>query len=108
MGFQTIRITESPGFVVQRLRALQANEAFALVQGGVASATDVDRACRVATGCQQGPLEWADTVGLDNLLQELERLEKAYGDRYRPNLLLSQHVKAGRTGKRAGRGVYQY
>ena len=83
-------------------------EAFALVREGVGSPCAIDKAMRLAGGNAQGPLEWADAIGLDNLLQELERLEKAYGERYRPNPLLTQYVRAGRTGKRAKRGVYQY
>jgi 3-hydroxybutyryl-CoA dehydrogenase len=93
--------------VIDRLRATECNEAFAIVQEGVATFADVDKACRHSND-RCGPFEWADSIGLDNLLQELERLQKVYGDRYRPNPLLAQHVKAGRTGRRAGRGVYQY
>lgn len=108
MGLESIQIRESTGFVIQRLRALQVNEAFALVREGVASPETVDKAMTLAAGSAAGPFEWADRVGLDNLLQELERLEKAYGERYRPNPLLTQYVRAGRTGKRSGRGVYKY
>jgi 3-hydroxybutyryl-CoA dehydrogenase len=122
MGLETIHVHDSPGFVIDRLRAMECNEAFAIVQEGVASFADVDKACRLGSGPafgvqfatkrgftdRMGPFEWADSVGLDNLLQELERLQKVYGDRYRPSPLLAQHVKAGRTGRRAGRGVYQY
>ncbi len=107
-ALDVITIVESPGFVVNRLRALHCNEAFALVREGVASFADVDKAAKLAGGDTLGPFEWADSFGLDNLLQELERLEKVYGDRFRPNPLLAQYVKAGRTGKRTGRGVYGY
>jgi len=107
MGLETIHVRDAAGFVINRLRAMECNEAFAIVQEGVASFTDVDKACRNPAG-RRGPFEWADSVGLDNLLQELERLQKVYGDRFRPNPLLTQHVKAGRTGRRASRGVYQY
>jgi 3-hydroxybutyryl-CoA dehydrogenase len=107
MGLETIHVRDSTGFVIDRLRALECNEAFAIVQEGVASFADVDNACR-NRGDHRGPFEWADSIGLDNLLQELERLQKVYGDRFRPNPLLAQHVKAGRTGRRAGRGVFHY
>jgi 3-hydroxybutyryl-CoA dehydrogenase len=108
MGVESILIRESAGFVINRLVALQVNEAFALVREGVAAPEAIDKAMTLAGGAATGPFEWADRVGLDNLLQELERLEKAYGERYRPNPLLTQYVRAGRTGKRAGRGVYRY
>jgi 3-hydroxybutyryl-CoA dehydrogenase len=122
MGLETIHVRDSAGFVIDRLRAMECNEAFAIVQEGVASFADVDKACRLGSGPafgvqfarkntftdRLGPFAWADAIGLDNLLQELERLQKVYGDRFRPNPLLAQHVKAGRTGRRAGRGVYQY
>ena len=107
MGLETIQVRDAAGFVIDRLRALECNEAFAIVQEGTASFADVDRACRHSND-RRGPFEWADSIGLDNLLQELERLQKVYGDRFRPNPLLAQHVKAGRTGRRAGRGAYQY
>jgi 3-hydroxybutyryl-CoA dehydrogenase len=108
MWINVIVIRESPGSVINRLCALQANEAFALVREGVATPEAIDKAMSLAGGSASGPFEWADRVGLDNLLQELERLEKAHGERYRPNPLLTQYVRAGRTGKRAGRGVYRY
>ncbi len=101
MGVASIVVRESAGFVLSRLRALQCNEAFALVREGVGSHEAVDQAMRLAGGHPQGPVEWAGEFGLDNLLQELERLEKAYGERYRPNQLLTQYVRAGRTGRRA-------
>jgi 3-hydroxybutyryl-CoA dehydrogenase len=122
MGLETIQVRDAAGFVIDRLRALECNEAFAIVQEGTSSFADVDKACRLGSGPafgvqfvkkntftdRLGPFEWADAIGLDNVLQELERLQKVYGDRYRPNPLLAQHVKAGRTGRRTGRGVYQY
>ncbi len=107
LGLKTIQVRDASGLVIGRLRALECNEAFAIVQEGVASFADVDKACSAVEN-RTGPFAWADSVGLDNLLQEMERLHKVYGDRFRPNPLLAQHVKAGRTGRRAGRGVYQY
>jgi 3-hydroxybutyryl-CoA dehydrogenase len=108
MGLETVRVRESQGLVNQRLRALLANEAFALLQEGVARPEDIDRAFCLADGSKVGPLAGADALGLDNLLQELERLQRAFGERFRPNALLAQYVKAGRTGRRAGKGVFDY
>lgn len=108
MGKETVRLKDSPGFLTGRMGALLMNEAFAVLQEGLASAADIDRAARQGLGEAQGPLERADRLGLDNLLQELERLQKAHGERFRPNPVLVQYVKAGRTGKRSGRGVFEY
>jgi len=108
MGKETVRLKDSPGFLTGRMGALLMNEAFALLQEGLAAAADIDRAARLGLGQTAGLLERADRLGLDNLLQELERLQKAHGERFRPNPLLVQYVKAGRTGKRSGRGVFEY
>ena len=108
MGKQTVRLKESPGFLTGRLGALMMNEAFQMLHEGLASAAGIDQAARLGLGHATGPLERADSIGLDNLLQELERLQKAHGQKFRPSPLLVQYVKAGRTGKRSGRGVFEY
>lgn len=108
MGKQTVRLKDSPGYLTGRVGALMMNEAFQMLHEGLAGAADIDQAARLGLGQSTGLLERADRMGLDNLLQELERLQKAHGDKFRPSPLLVQYVKAGRTGKRAGRGVFEY
>ena len=79
-----------------------------MLQEGVASARDIDKALRLGLNHPMGPFELVDLVGLDTRLGVLEFLHKSLGEKYRPCPLLVQYVKAGRLGKKAGRGVYDY
>ncbi|MBI3273228.1 MAG: 3-hydroxyacyl-CoA dehydrogenase [Planctomycetes bacterium] len=108
MGKETVEVRESPGFVTSRINALIGNEAFRMLQEGVASARDIDKALKLGLNHPMGPFEMADLVGLDTRLSILRYLHQTLGDAYRPNLLLEQMVKAGRLGKKVGRGVYDY
>jgi 3-hydroxybutyryl-CoA dehydrogenase len=108
MGKEVIIIKESPGFITSRINAMIGNEAFLLLQEGVASAEDIDKAVKLGLNHPMGPFELVDLVGLDTRLHILEYLHKSLGDKYRPAPLLVQHVKAGRLGRKSGRGVYEY
>src|SRR5437763_15664411 len=80
-------------------------EAFYMLQEGVASARDIDKALKLGLNHPMGPVELVDLVGLDTRLSVLEFPHKSLGEKYRPCPLLAQHVKAGRLGKKVGRGV---
>ena len=108
MGKETVVVRESPGFVTSRVNAMIGNEAFYMLQEGVASAPDIDKALRLGLNHPMGPFELVDLVGLDTRLGVLEFLYKSLGEKYRPCPLLVQYVKAGRLGKKVGRGVYDY
>ncbi len=108
MGKEVVVIRESPGFVTSRINAMIGNEAFFMLQEGVASAEDIDKAIKLGLNHPMGPFEMVDLVGLDTRLHVLEYLHKTLGDKYRPAPLLVQYVKAGRLGRKAGRGVYEY
>jgi 3-hydroxybutyryl-CoA dehydrogenase len=108
MGKETVLVKESPGFVTSRVNALIGNEAFLMLQEGVASAEDIDKALKLGLNHPMGPFELVDLVGLDTRLAVLEFLHKSLGEKYRPAPLLVQHVKAGRLGRKVGRGVYDY
>jgi 3-hydroxybutyryl-CoA dehydrogenase len=108
MGKETVLVRESPGFVTSRVNALIGNEAFYMLQEGVASARDIDKALRLGLNHPMGPFELVDLVGLDTRLGVLEFLHKSLGEKYRPCPLLVQYVKAGRLGRKVGRGVYDY
>jgi 3-hydroxybutyryl-CoA dehydrogenase len=108
MGKQVVRVNESPGFVTSRINALIGNEAFRMLETGVASAEDIDTALKLGLNHPMGPFEMVDLVGLDVRLSILQHLHRTLGESYRPSILLEQHVKAGRLGKKAGRGVYEY
>ena len=108
MGKETVLVRESPGFVTSRINVLIGNEAFAMLESGVASARDIDKALKLGLNHPMGPFELVDLVGLDTRLSILEYLHRALGDKYRPSPLLIQYVKAGRLGRKVGRGVYEY
>jgi 3-hydroxybutyryl-CoA dehydrogenase len=108
MGKETVLVSESPGFITTRVNASIGNEAFYMLMEGVASARDIDKALKLGLNHPMGPFELVDLVGLDTRLSILEYLHKSMGEKYRPCPLLVQYVKAGRLGKKVGRGVYEY
>ena len=108
MGKQTVVIKEAPGFITSRINAMIGNEAFYMLQEGIASAEDIDKALKLGLNHPMGPFELVDLVGLDTRLNILEYLHKSLGEKYRPAPLLVQYVKAGRLGRKSGRGVFEY
>src|SRR5690349_19995155 len=108
MGKEVVVIREAPGFITSRINAMIGNEAFYMLQEGIASAADIDKALKLGLNHPMGPFELVDLVGLDTRLNILEYLHKSLGDKYRPSPLLVQYVKAGRLGRKSGRGVYEY
>ena len=108
MGKEVVVIKESPGFITSRINAMIGNEAFYMLQEGIASASDIDKALKLGLNHPMGPFELVDLVGLDTRLHILEYLHRTLGDKYRPAPLLVQYVKAGRLGRKSGRGVYEY
>ena len=108
MGKEVVVIKEAPGFITSRINAMIGNEAFYMLQEGIASAEDIDKALKLGLNHPMGPFELVDLVGLDTRLHILEYLHKSLGEKYRPSPLLVQSVKAGRLGRKAGKGVYEY
>ena len=105
---ETVKIKEAPGFVTSRMNAVIGNEAFNMLMEGVGSAEDIDKAIKLGLNHPMGPFEMVDLVGLDTRLKSLEYLQKMMGDKYRPCPLHVQYVKAGRFGRKTGKGVYEY
>jgi 3-hydroxybutyryl-CoA dehydrogenase len=108
MGKEVVVIKESPGFVTSRINAMIGNEAFYMLQEGVATAEDIDKALKLGLNHPMGPFELVDLVGLDTRLHILEYLHRTLGEKFRPAPLLVQYVKAGRLGRKSGRGVFEY
>jgi 3-hydroxybutyryl-CoA dehydrogenase len=108
MGKECVVVRESPGFVTSRINAMIGNEAFFMLQEGVASARDIDKALKLGLNHPMGPFELVDLVGLDTRLAILRFLHRSLGEKFRPCPLLEQYVAAGRLGRKAGRGVYEY
>jgi 3-hydroxybutyryl-CoA dehydrogenase len=108
MGKEVVVVKEAPGFITSRINAMIGNEAFYMLQEGVASAADIDKALKLGLNHPMGPFELVDLVGLDTRLHILEYLHRSLGDKFRPCPLLVQYVKSGRLGRKSGRGVYEY
>jgi 3-hydroxybutyryl-CoA dehydrogenase len=108
MGKEVVIVNEAPGFITTRVNALIGNEAFNMLEAGIASAEDIDKALKLGLNHPMGPFELVDLVGLDVRLNILEYLHRTLGEKYRPNALLRQYVQEGRLGRKTGRGVYEY
>ncbi|MBU8906093.1 3-hydroxyacyl-CoA dehydrogenase [Desertibacillus haloalkaliphilus] len=108
MGKECVKVNEFPGFAVSRMNCLIGNEAMNMVMEGVASPEDVDKAMKLGLNHPMGPLELADLVGLDTRLRNMEYLHQTLGEKYRPCPILVKYVKAGRLGRKTGKGFYNY
>jgi 3-hydroxybutyryl-CoA dehydrogenase len=109
LGKETVRVKDAAGLTFPRILSLIVNEAARALEEEVASAEEIDVAMRLGVNYPQGPLKWADHIGLDEVLAVLEGLQRETGDdRYRPTPLLSKLVTAGFLGETTGRGFYSY
>ncbi|MDQ1348473.1 MAG: 3-hydroxyacyl-CoA dehydrogenase [Acidobacteriota bacterium] len=108
MGKEVVVVRDVPGFATSRINALIGNEAFRMLEQGVASAEDIDKAVKLGLNHPMGPFEMGDLVGLDVRLSILEHLHATLGETFRPANLLRQYVQAGRLGRKTGRGVHSY
>jgi 3-hydroxybutyryl-CoA dehydrogenase len=108
MGKETVVVNEFPGFVTSRISAMVGNEAFYMLQEGVGSPEEIDKAIKLGLNYPMGPFELGDLVGLDARLNNLKYLHETLGEKFRPCPLLVKYVKAGRLGRKTGKGVYDY
>jgi 3-hydroxybutyryl-CoA dehydrogenase len=109
MGKQVIEVRDSPGFASSRLGIAIALEAIRMVEEGVASPEDIDRAMELGYNHPMGPLKLTDLVGLDVRLSIAEYLNRELGgQRFQPPQLLRRLVRAGKLGRKSGEGFYKY
>jgi len=108
IGKTSILVNESPGLTTSRMSALMGNEAMYMLMEGTATAEDIDTALRLGFNHPMGPLELGDLTGWDTRLAVLKYLHEALGEKFRPCPLIIKMVKAGRLGRKAGKGVYEY
>ena len=106
LGKETVIVKDVPGFVVNRIYHVIMIEALKLLEEGVASVEDIDKACKFGMGHAVGPFELYDNTSLDlNLTVQTELFEN-YGERFRPGNLLRKKVNAGQLGRKVGEGFY--
>lgn len=108
IGFTCIKSKDSAGFVLNRVLASMINEAILIYSYGLAPIESIDQMMKLAANFPLGPFEYADEIGLDNILNLLTLLTKELGPKYRPCPLLVRKVEAGHLGKKSGRGFYEY
>ena len=109
LGKVPIVCKDSPGFIVNRILQPWYNEAMNLLDEGIASAEDIDKAMKLGGGFRMGPLELRDLVGLDTALKGTESIYQQLGDeKFRPPQCLIKNVQAGYFGRKVGRGFYEY
>ena len=108
MGKQPIVVRDSPGFATSRLGVAIGLEAIRMLEEGVGSAEDIDRAMELGYNHPMGPLRLTDLVGLDVRLGIAEYLSSTLGPRFEPPQLLRDLVAAGKLGKKTGEGFYRW
>lgn len=109
IGKEPVEVAEAPGFVVNRILIPMINEAIELVQQGVASPEDIDQAMKLGANHPMGPLALGDLVGLDVCLAIMDTLyNETHDGKYRASTLLRKMVRAGRLGRKTGKGFFEY
>ena len=109
MGKTVVTTKDMPGFIVNRMLIPFLNEACFALQEGLGTPEDIDTGAKLGLNHPMGPLELADLIGLDTVLNIAEVLQRELGeDKYRPPAILRNYVAAGWLGRKSGRGFYNY
>lgn len=108
LGKESLTVRDVPGFATSRLDLIASLEAIRMLESGVASAEDIDRAATQAYRHPVGPLRLSDIVGLDVRLDIARTLQAAHGDRFAPPALLIRMVEEGKLGAKSGQGFFSW
>ncbi len=109
LGKEPIEIKDSPGFVVSRMICLVMNEAVRMQEEGTASVEDIDKIAKLCFNWPIGPFQLLDLIGIDVVAAVLNTMYNETGkERFKPALLMVQMARAGWTGRKAGKGFYEY
>jgi 3-hydroxybutyryl-CoA dehydrogenase len=109
IGKTPVEVYEYPGFITTRAIVPLINEAMHILLEGIATAKDIDTALKLGYNFQYGPLEMADSMGLDEVLTWMETLWNTLGEpRYRPNPMIRKLVRERKLGKKTGEGIFKY
>ena len=108
LGKQSLTVRDVPGFATSRLDLIAALEAMRMLESGVASADDIDRAAVLAYRHPVGPLRLSDIVGLDVRLDIARTLTAAHGERFAPPQILIDMVAGGKLGAKSGQGFFAW
>ncbi len=109
LGKETVIVKDSPGFVTSRMMCLILNEAVKMYESGLASIEDIDRVLKLSFNWPQGPFELLDLIGIDIVVAVLNTIYNETGwERFKPAVLMTQMVNAGWTGRKVGKGFYEY
>ena len=109
VGKEPVEVKDGPGFIVNKILIPMINEAVCVLQDGVASAADIDKAMQLGANFPMGPLALSDLIGTDVVLHIMNILYQETGDsKYRPNVLLKQMVRGGLLGRKTGKGFFEY
>ncbi len=109
LGKTPVHVNEAAGFIVNRLLIPMINEAIEMYALGVATVEEIDTAMKLGANHPMGPFELGDAIGLDICLQIMQVIYIETGDqKYRPSVLLKNMVRAGKLGRKTGKGFYDY
>lgn len=108
IGKEPVKVKNVEGFVVNRILLALMTEAYRLLDEGVATIEDIDTACMFGLGHPVGPFKLSDNISLDLLAKVHDILTEAYGDRFKAPGIFREHMDAGRIGRKAGKGWYDY
>jgi len=108
IGMTAVKLEETPGLILDRVIAAIVNEAAVMYSSKLASKEDIDKMMKVCVNWPMGPFEFADSMGVDRVVEILDEMTQELGPKYQPCFLLRKMVDAGWLGKKTGRGFHVY